>query len=138
MGVPVPRRRQSGPNDRFLSQPEPGLKRRQIVSPQRDEKHSRAHENHVGRLCSLAPGSARDEGRRRTSAAGEGPPQPVLEQPGGAGPSQSEATNPAHAGIQAIRQRGGNDFRNRASGEDQKGQYKTGKLGGRKAAMSEL
>jgi DDE domain len=56
----------------------------------------------------------------------------------GAGPSESEATNPAHVGIQAIRQRGGNDFRNRASGEDQKGQYKTGKLGGRKAAMSEL
>jgi len=110
MGVPVPRRRQSGSNGGFLSQPEPGRKCRQIVSPQRDEEHSRANEDHVGRLCGLAPGSARDEGRRRTSAAGEGPLQPVLEQPGGAGPSESEATNPAHAGIQAIRQRGGNDF----------------------------
>ena len=28
------------------------------------------------------------------------------------GPSESEATNPADAGIQAIRQRGGNDLRN--------------------------
>jgi hypothetical protein len=28
MGVPVPRRRQGGPNGRFLSQPEPGRKRR--------------------------------------------------------------------------------------------------------------
>src|ERR1700730_8664019 len=51
----------------------------------------------------MAPGSARDEGRRRTSAAGEGPLQPVLEQPGGAGPSESQATNPAYAGIPAIR-----------------------------------
>ena len=49
------------------------------VSAQRHEEHSRAHEDQVGRLCGLAPGSARDEGRRRTSAAGEGPLQPVLE-----------------------------------------------------------
>jgi hypothetical protein len=109
-----------GPNGRFLSQPEPGRKRRQIVSPQRDEEYSCAHEDHVGRLCGLAPGSARDEGRRRTSSAGEGTLQPVFEQSGGAGPSESEATNPAHAGIQAIRQCGGNDFRDRVGGEDQK------------------
>src|SRR5260370_11016191 len=32
MGVPVPHRRQSGPNSRFLSQPEPGRERRQMVS----------------------------------------------------------------------------------------------------------
>jgi hypothetical protein len=32
------------PNSRFLSQPEPGRERRQIVSAQRDEEHSRAHE----------------------------------------------------------------------------------------------
>jgi hypothetical protein len=63
MGVPVPRRRQSGPNSRFLSQPEPGRERRQIISAQRDEEHSRAHEDQVGRLCGLAPGSAGDEGR---------------------------------------------------------------------------
>src|SRR6266446_3478641 len=54
MGVPVPRRRQSGPNSRFLSQPESGRERRQIVSAQRDEEHSHAHEDHVGRLCGLA------------------------------------------------------------------------------------
>src|SRR5216683_4145081 len=72
MGVPVPRRRQSGPNGGFLSQPEPGRERRQIVSAQRDEEHSRAHEDHVGRLCGLAPGSARDEGRRRTSGSRQG------------------------------------------------------------------
>src|SRR6266849_4191994 len=61
----------SGQTVDFLSQPEPGRERRQIVSPQRDEEHSRANEDHVGRLCGLAPGSARDEGRRRTSAAGK-------------------------------------------------------------------
>jgi hypothetical protein len=32
-------------------------------SAQRDEEHSRAHEDQVGRLCGLAPGSAGDEGR---------------------------------------------------------------------------
>ena len=57
MGIPVPRRRQSGPNGRFLSPPEPGRKRRQIVSARGDEEHSRAHRDHVGRLCGLAPGS---------------------------------------------------------------------------------
>jgi len=126
MGVPVPRRRQSGPNSRFLSQPEPGRERRQIVSAQRDEEHSRAHEDHVGRLCGLAPGGARDEGRRRTSGSRQGSIQPVLEQSGGAGPSESEATNPADAGIQAIRQRGRNDLRNRASREDQEGAVQDG------------
>ena len=40
MGIPVPRRRQSGPNGRFLSQPEPGRERRQIVSAERNEEHS--------------------------------------------------------------------------------------------------
>ena len=85
-----------------------------------------AKQDHVGRLCGLAPGSARDEGRRRTSAAGEGPLQPVLEQSGGAGPSESEATNPADAGIQAIRQRGRNDLRNRASREGQEGAVQDG------------
>jgi hypothetical protein len=33
MGVPVARGRQSGPDGGFLSQPEPGRQRRQIVSP---------------------------------------------------------------------------------------------------------
>src|SRR5437879_7088 len=119
MGVPVPRRRQSRPNGGLLSQPEPGRERRQIVSTQRNEEHSRANEDHIGCLCSLAPGGARDEGRRRTSVPRQGSIQPVLEQSGGAGPSESEATNPADAGIQAIRQRGGNDLRNRAGREDQ-------------------
>jgi hypothetical protein len=68
MGVPVPSRRQSGPEGGFLSQPEPGRKRRQIVSPQCDEERSRASQDHVGCLCGLASGSAGDEGSRRTSA----------------------------------------------------------------------
>src|SRR5450432_1486193 len=129
MDVPVPRRRQSGSDGRFLSQPKPGRERRQIVSAQCHEEYSRANKDHVGRLCGVAPGSARDEGRRRTSAAGEGSLQPVLEQPGGAGPSESEATNPAHAGIQALRQCGGNDFRDRVGGEDQKRTIQDGQAG---------
>ena len=76
--------------------------------------------------CGLAPGIARDEGRRRTFGSRQGSIQPVLEQSGGAGPSESEATNPADAGIQAIRQRGGNDLRNRASREDQEGAVQNG------------
>src|SRR5438105_4317583 len=36
MCIPVPRRRQSGPNGRFLSPPEPGRNRRQIVSARGD------------------------------------------------------------------------------------------------------
>jgi transposase-like protein len=44
----------------------------------------------------------------------------------GAGPSESKATNPADAGIQAIRQCGGNDLRNRASREDQEGAVQDG------------
>src|SRR5579864_1899993 len=127
--IPVPRRRQRGPTHRFLSQREPGRKHRQIVSPQCDEENSRAHEDHVGRLCGLAPGSARDEDGELPAAGGD-PLQPVLEQPGGGGPSESEATIPAHAGIQAIRQRGGNDLRNRASVEDQKRTTRRCKLGG--------
>src|SRR5450432_1977764 len=119
MGIPVPRRRQSGPNGRFLSEPEPGCERRQIVSAQCNEEYSRAHEDHIGRLCGLAPGGAGDEGRWRTSGSRPGSIQPVLEQSGGAGSSESEATNPADAGIQAIRQRGRNDLRNRARREDQ-------------------
>ena len=126
MGVPLPRRRQSGPNSRFLSQPEPGRERRQIVSAQRDEEHSRAHEDHVGRLCGLTPGGARDAGRRRTSVPRQASIQPILEQYGGAGPSESEATNPADAGIQAIRQRGRNDLWNRASREGQEGSVQDG------------
>jgi len=63
---------------------------------------------------------------RRTSGSRQGSIQPVLEQPGGAGPSESEATNPADAGIQAIRQRGSNDLRNRASREDQEGAVQEG------------
>ena len=62
-------------------------------------------------------------------AAGEGPLQPALEQPGGAGPSESEATNPAHAGIQAIRQRGGNDFWDRVGGDDQEKTIQDGQAG---------
>src|SRR5882762_10004950 len=53
-------------------------------------------------------------------------------------PSESQATNPADAGIQAIRQRGGSDLRNRTSREVKKGQFKTGKLGGCYATMTEL
>src|SRR5437867_6032551 len=45
--------------DFFLSRNR-GRERRQIVSAQCDEEHSRAHEDHVGRLCGLAPGGARD------------------------------------------------------------------------------
>src|SRR3984893_7009444 len=126
MGVPVPRSRQSRSDGGFLSQLAPGRERRQIVSAERNEEHSRANEDHVGRLCGLAPGGARDEGRRRTSVSRQGSIQPVLEQSGGAGPSESEATNPADAGIQAIRQRGGNDLRNRASREDQEGAVQDG------------
>jgi putative transposase len=63
MDLPEPRRRQSGPNGGFLAQPESGRERCQIVSAQRNEEHSRANEDHVGRLCRLAPGGARDEGR---------------------------------------------------------------------------
>src|SRR6202140_653807 len=103
MGVPVSGRQQSRPDGGFLSQPEPGRKRRQIVSPQRDEEHSCAHENHVGRLCGFASCGAGDERKRRTSGSRPGSIQPVLEQSGGAGPSESEATDPADAGIQAIR-----------------------------------
>jgi hypothetical protein len=128
-GIPVPRRRQSGSDGRFLSQPEQGRERRQSVSAQRHEEHSGANEDHLGCLCGLTPGSPRDEGSRRTSAAGESPLQPVLEQPGGAGPSESKATNPAHAGIQVIRQRGGNDFRDRIGGEDQKRTIQDGQTG---------
>src|ERR1700689_3340448 len=95
MGIPVPRRRQSGSDSRFLSQPEPRREGRQIVSAQRNEEHSRANEDHVGRLCGLAPGGARDEGRRRTSVPRQGSIQPVLEQSGGTRPSESKATNPA-------------------------------------------
>ena len=42
------------------------------------------------------------------------------------GPSESEATNPADVGIQAIRQRGNYDFRNRARREDQEGAVQNG------------
>jgi transposase-like protein len=48
----------------FFSQPEPGCERRQIISAQRKEEHSRTHEDHIGRLCGLAPGGAGDAGRR--------------------------------------------------------------------------
>jgi hypothetical protein len=39
----------------------------------------------------------------KISAASEGPLQQVLGQSGEARPSEGEATNPAHAGIQPIR-----------------------------------
>jgi len=126
MGVPGSRRRQSGSDGRFLSEPEPGRKCREIVSAQSNEEHLHANEDHVGGLCGLAPGSARDEGRRRTSLSRQGSIQPVLEQSGGAGPSESEATNPTDAGTQAIRQRVGNDFRNRPRREDQEGAVQDG------------
>src|SRR5712691_11879815 len=126
MGVPVPDRRQSRSDGGFLSQPEPGRKRRQIVSPQRGEEHSGAHKDHVGRLCCFASCGAGDERKRRTSGSRPGSIQPVLEQSGGAGQSESEATNPADAGIQAIRQRGGNDLWNRVGREDQVGAVQDG------------
>ena len=72
------------------------------------KNNSRANQDHVGRLCGLAPGGARDEGRQRTSGSRPGSIQPVLEQSGGAGLSESEATKSADAGVQTIRQRGGN------------------------------
>jgi hypothetical protein len=55
LGVPVLGGRQSRQDRGFLPQLEPGRKRRQILSPQRDEEHSRAHQDHLGRLCGLAP-----------------------------------------------------------------------------------
>jgi hypothetical protein len=64
-GVPIPRRRQNRSDGRFLSQLEPGRERGQVVSAERNEEHSRANEDHLGCLCGLAPGGARDEGRRR-------------------------------------------------------------------------
>src|SRR4029077_15231953 len=93
MGVPVPCSRQSGPDGRFLSQPEPRCECRQIVSTQRREEHSRAHEDHLGRLCSLASGGARNETRERASVSRQGSIQPVLEQSDRAGPSEGKATN---------------------------------------------
>jgi hypothetical protein len=41
-------------------------------------------------------------------------------------------------GIEAIRPCGGNDFGNRVADKIKKGQFKTGKLGGCKATMTEL
>jgi hypothetical protein len=110
----------------FLSQLEPLRERGQVVSAESNEDHSRANEDHLGRLCGLAPGGARDEGRRRTSVSPQGSIQSVLEQTRGAGPSESEATNPADAGIQAIRQCGRNDLRNRVSRENQEGAVQDG------------
>jgi transposase-like protein len=52
--------------------------------------------------------------------------QPVLEQSGRAGPSEGAATNPADAGVQAIRQRGGHDLWNRVDREDQEGAVEDG------------
>ena len=83
-------------------------------------------------------GSARDEGRRRASVPRQDSIQPVLEQAGGAGPSESKATNPADAGIQAIRQCAGNDRRIELAEKIKKGQFKTGKLGRCNATMTEL
>jgi hypothetical protein len=57
---------------------------------------------------------------------------------GRAGASESEATNPADPGTPAIRPRGGNDFRIERAEKIQKGQFKTGKLGGCNAKMTEL
>jgi len=131
-------RRQSRPNGRFLAQPEPGRKRRQIVSAQGDEEHSRADEDHVGRLCSLAPGGARDEGRWRTSGSCQGSIQPVL-------------NNLVGQDHQRVKQRirpmlGFKRFDNAAvtiSGIElaekiKKGQFQTGKLGGCNVTMTEL
>src|SRR5260221_3581133 len=51
IGIPVPRRRQSGPNSRLLSQPEPGRERRQIVS--RSEEHTSELQSHSDIVCRL-------------------------------------------------------------------------------------
>src|SRR5664279_1043287 len=69
------------------------------------------NEDHAGRLCGFAPCGAGDESRRRTSWSCQSSIQPVLEQSGGAGPSEDKATNSAHAGLQAIRQRDNNNLR---------------------------
>jgi hypothetical protein len=76
---------------------------------------------------------ARDAGRRRTSGSRPGSIQPTLEQSGGAGPSESAATNPADAGIPAIRPCGGNDFRDRASRE--RSRRGSSRLGGSAGAV---
>jgi hypothetical protein len=85
-------------------------KRREILSPQRDEEHSRAHEDHPGCLGGLGPRCVGDASRRRTSWLRRGSIQPVLEQLGRAGPSESEATNSADAGLEALRQQPGPDL----------------------------
>jgi len=65
--------------------------------------------------------------RRRTSVSRQGSIHPVLEQSGGAGPSESEATNPADAGIEAIRPRGISGIE--LAEKIKKGRFKTGSAG---------
>jgi hypothetical protein len=53
------------------------FRRFEVLQGSSPAQHSRAHEDHVGRLCGLAPGGSRDEGRRRTSGSRPGSIQPV-------------------------------------------------------------
>jgi transposase-like protein len=82
MGVPVPRRRQSGPDGRFL------LSRNRDVNaaksfPRSAMKHTRVPtKDYVGRLCGLAWRGAGNAKRRRTSRPRPGSIQSILEQSG--------------------------------------------------------
>jgi hypothetical protein len=75
----------------------------------------------ITRLCGITSGGAGDEGRWRTSAASEGPIQPILEQLDRTGSQVGEATDPAHARLQTVRQCSGHHTGNRVGGEDQEG-----------------
>src|SRR5216684_1829802 len=138
MGVPVPRRRQSGPNGRFLSQPEPGRKRRQIVAAQRDEEHSCADKITVDAYA------ASHRAVREMKEDGELPRRVKVR-------SNQYLNNLVEQDHRRVKQRirpmlGFKRFDNAAvtiSGIElaekiKKGQFKTGKLGGRKATMTEL
>jgi transposase-like protein len=138
MGVPVPRRRQSESDSGFLSQPEPRRERRQIVSAQRSEEHSRAYENHIGRVC------ASHRAVREMREDGELPCRVKVR-------SSQYLNNLVEQDHRRVKQRvrpmlGFNRFDNAVvtiSGIElaekiKKGQFKTGKLGGRNATSTEL
>ena len=138
MGVPVPRRRQSGPNSRFLSEPEPGRDRRQIVSAQRDEEHSCAHE------ITLDTYAASHRAVREMKEDAELPGRVKVR-------SSQYLNNLVEQDHRRVKQRirpmlGFKRFDNAVvtiSGIElaekiKKGQFKTGKLGGGDATMTEL
>ena len=138
MGVPLPRRRQSGPNSRFLSQPEPGRERRQIVSAHRDEEHSRATK------ITLDAYAASHRAVREMQEDGELPCRVKLR-------SSQYLNNMVEQDHRRVKQRirpmlGFKRFDNAVvtiSGIElaekiKKDQFKTGKLGGCDATMTEL